>query len=355
MAILALQRGFAAIALSGALASLGAQQAAALAPAPLRICATTTDLAALCRAVGGPDVEITAFTAGPEDPHFATARPSMIQKLNRADLLVSVGRELEIGWLPLLVTGARNPAVADGGAGRLVAADCVRALGVPTGPVDRSQGDVHQGGNPHFLTDPLCGLQVAAALVAKLTALRPDGGARFAQGLAALRRALAEALVGPTVAARYGHDAEKLLLLCGAGTLESLLREQGDLADLGGWAALLAPHRGALVVADHDLWPYFAERFGLRVIGFLEPAPGIAPTTAHLQTVVAEMRQQKVRVILSVPYFAVQHAEFVAAATGARIAAMAHQPGGRGGDPDYVTSIDANVRAVATALGTSDR
>ncbi|HZN41121.1 MAG TPA: metal ABC transporter substrate-binding protein [Planctomycetota bacterium] len=321
----------------------------------LRVCATTTDLGALCAAVGGNEVQVTTFVRPAEDPHSLEARPSLLKALNKADVLVLVGRELEIGWLPVLLSNARNGAVLAGQPGYVDCSTAVRALGVPTGPVDRSQGDVHAAGNPHYLTDPLCGLQVAALVTERLTQLRPAAQATFARNLQELRKRLAVAMVGENLAARYDDDAERLALLFGAGKLATLLREQGDLADLGGWFGALLPHRGAPLVVDHDLWPYFAERFGLTVVAQLEPRPGVAPTTAHLEKVIARMRSDRVRVIATASYFPPRHAEFVRQATGAQVAVLAHQPGALPGTDDYCAFVDHNVRALVAVLAETPR
>ncbi len=324
------------------LALLPAQQ-------PLRVCATTPDLASLVASIGGPLVEVTTFTKGVEDPHFLDARPSMIRALHDADLLVDVGLDLEVGWLPVLTGQARNGNVLRGGAGRLVAGDGIQTLGVPSGIVDRALGDVHAYGNPHYLLDPVRGLQVAGQIRDALSRLRPEARDAFGKRYDELRERIAGALVGEQLAGTY--DVEKLALLQQHGRLQSFLTEQGQLDQLGGWLGALRPYAGAKLVADHDLWPYFAARFGLEVIGFFEPKPGIAPTTGHLEELTRRMQAEQVRVILSVPYFSARHAEFVARKTGARIAAMAHQTGARPGATDYVAMIDHNVRAIVAALG----
>jgi len=314
------------------------------------VVATTPDLASLCRAVGGEAVTVVSLARGPEDPHFVDARPSMLRALRSAEVLVEVGRELEIGWLSVLVDNARNGAILAGQSGRIDASAAVRVLGLPTGPVDRSQGDVHGRGNPHFLADPLCGLQVAALLRDRFAASWPAERETFAANFVGFRRSLAVAMAGERVAAKYDHDAERLALAFGAGRLEGVLREQGDLRELGGWFGAMAPFRGAPLVADHDVWPYFAERFGVRMVGFLEPKPGLAPTTAHLDEVAATMRAESVRAILTCPFFAPQHAERLAKATNAAIVPMLHQCGAKAGVDDYVAFVDTNVRSLAAAL-----
>jgi ABC-type Zn uptake system ZnuABC Zn-binding protein ZnuA len=331
-------------------AALLAAVAAAQDVEPLRACATTPDLASLLEAVGGDLVETTTFTKPTEDAHFVEARPSMVKALNRADLLVEVGLELEQAYLRVLVDNARNAAVLAGGPGRVDASTAIRKLGLPRSPVDRSMGDVHALGNPHYLLDPMRGLEVAALLRDALTRLRPAAKDRFDQGYADLRRRLAVACVGEELAGLYGDDVERLGLLFQHGKLAAFLDEHGDRDKLGGWFAALLPHRGAKVVADHDLWPYFAERFGIEVIGFFEPKPGIAPTTTHLEALIPRMKAESVGVILASPYMAPQHAEFVARKTGARIADMAHQTGARPGCGDYVATAEHNVRVLVSAL-----
>ncbi len=325
----------------------------ALAAAPVlaqhRVATTTADLAALCREVGGSAVVVECLSRPGEDPHFVAARPGMVKQLAMAEFLAETGRDLEIGWLPVLLQQCRNARVQAGEPGRFVAADHVRALGVPSGTVDRRSGDVHVAGNPHFLLDPLCGLRVARALQQRFASIWPAEKDLFVANFTNFERRLAVSMVGETIADRYGNDAERLSMLFGAGKLDELLRSQGDAADLGGWFAAMSPLRGAAVVAEHDLWPYFAERFGLRVIGFFEPKPGVAPSARHLATLADSMAAEHVGVILSVPYFSPRHAEAMATRTQARIALLEHQPGARGSRGDYIACVDWNVAAVVAA------
>jgi ABC-type Zn uptake system ZnuABC Zn-binding protein ZnuA len=314
------------------------------------VVATTPDLAALLRAIGGPLVAVTTLVAGPQDPHYLDPRPSMLYALQRAELLVETGRELESGWLPVLVNNCRNPAIQAGQLGRLDASIAVRALGALGGTMDRTAGDLHRGGNPHYLSDPLCGLQVAALLRDRCALLWPTAKPTFAANYEHFRQQLAKALVGDVLAQLYEDDAEQLLTALGGGTLLPLLEQQGDLPKLGGWAQLLRPLQQSPIVADHDLWPYFAQRFGFVVFGFLEPKPGMSPTTHHLQALAERMQQAKVRAVLCSPYFPPQHAKVLQQAAGAVLVPMAHQPGARPGTDDYVAWIDHNVRALAAAL-----
>jgi ABC-type Zn uptake system ZnuABC Zn-binding protein ZnuA len=207
---------------------------------------------------------------------------------------------------------------------------------------------VHPAGNPHYLLDPVNGLKVARLIRDKLIELRPEGRPSFAQRYDAFRQRLGVALVGEALAQKY--DPEKLATLGEAGTLADFLNTQGDAGRLGGWLGVLRPYAGAKVVADHNLWPYVARRFGLSVVAFLEPKPGLPPTTKHLNAVIALMRAQRITVVLANPYFDPRAAQLVVEQTGARLVKMAHQVGARPGTDDYLPMVDYNVRQLAAAL-----
>ncbi len=328
---------------------LGLLAAVALAVEPVRVVAAVPEIGAVLRAVGGDAVQVSVLARPHEDPHRVEARPSFVVDLARAELLVATGNELEIGWLPPLVAQARNPRLRAEAGGFLEAASLVQApIGVPAGPVDRSAGDVHAHGNPHVLLDPGVGLLLAEALAARLAVLRPDAAAAIEQRLDAFRLRLGGALFGEAVAARL--DPRKLVQLDDHGRLEGFLAQQGLAGEVGGWWAQLRPHRGAAIAADHDLYPYFARRFGLRVAVLLEPKPGVPPSTRHLAAVSTRMRDEGIRALLATPYFDRKAIELVARSAGARIADMAHQAGVRPGSEDYTDWIGANVAAVAAAL-----
>jgi len=319
------------------------------------VVATTPDLASLCRTIGGDGIVVTTYVAGPQDPHYLDARPSMLYAMQKAELLVFLGRELESGWLPLLITNGRNPATQAGQLGHLDCSSAVRALGVPTAGINRSAGDIHGAGNPHYLLDPLCGLQVAELLRNRMAALWPAEKDVFAANYTAFRQQLAEAMVGPELAKAYDYAAEKLALAFGNGTLLAVLQEQGDGSRLGGWFAQLAPLRGQALVVDHDLWPYFTERFGLRLFGYLEPRPGMTPTTAHLEQLVTRMREGQVKVLLASSYFPLQYAKALQKQLPIQVAEMAHQPGARPGTDDYLAFLDHNVHSVVAAFAAASR
>ena len=304
------------------------------------------------QAVGGDAVSTTAFAKGTEDPHFIEAKPSFVKALSQANLLVMLGVEMEAGWSPVVLQSARNSAVASGAAGYLDASRAIRLLDVPTGVIDRSMGDVHPGGNPHYLLDPMCGLQVARLIRDKLIELHPDQKADFDKNYDAFRQKIDEHLVGAALAKKYKpDDIPKLCLLFEHGKLESYLKSQHEERLLGGWLGMMLPYFGTKVVDDHNMWPYFARRFGLRVIAHMEPKPGVPPTTQHLGTVAQQMVAEKVRIILANPYYDSRHAQFLATNTGAKIVNVAHQVGSRPGTDDYLSMVDYNVRQLVAALG----
>jgi ABC-type Zn uptake system ZnuABC Zn-binding protein ZnuA len=306
---------------------------------PLRVVTSTTDLADLARRVGGDEVAVEALVRGPQDPHFVDPRPSFVRLLHEADVYVEMGLQLEIGWSPVLLQSARNAKVRPGGERYVDASQAIVPLEVPSGAIDRSQGDVHLGGNPHYLSDPLNGLRVARLLADRLAVARPAAAATLQANLASFERALLGRLVGEELAART--PATELVEAIEADRLGT---------SAGGWLGQLAQARGTLAVQDHRLWPYFARRFGLELVGELEPIPGIAPTTAHLTEIVERVKARGVRLLLASPYFDPRHARTVADRTGVPVVVLAHQSGALPGADDYLSTADHNVRAVAEAL-----
>lgn len=282
------------------------------AAAALRVVTTTEGLAALAREVGGDRVEVQSLSRGVQDPHFVDANPVLAVKLRAADLLVDVGLELEVGWLPPLVTQSRNAALQPGGPRRLTAAAAVAVLDVPTGVVDRSRGDLHAGGNPHFLTDPRRAVQVAEALSARLASLDPAGAAGYADRTATFRRAVEAAL--------------------------------------SGWRAELAPLAGRKVFTHHRTLTYFLDWTGLVSAGELEPRPGTPPPPAHLAKLVEVARREGVKAIVVENFYDSRSDEQVARLTGARVVTI---PGDVGGDPagkDYLAYVGLLVQRVAAAV-----
>jgi zinc/manganese transport system substrate-binding protein len=282
--------------------------------AKLSVVATTPDFAAVATAVGGDQVSVLALAKPTEDPHFVDARPSHVVKLNQADALIEGGAELEMGWLPPLVDGARNSKIATGAPGRIVASEGIQLLDVPAS-VDRSKGDMHALGNPHFMLDPENAKRVAAHISDAFCRLDASGCATYRANLSRFT-------------ASIDHKMPE-------------------------WHAALAPFAGSEIVTYHVSWRYFAQRFDLKTNTFLEPKPGIPPTPPHLAEVIGKMNAEHIRAILVEPFQQRKVADAVASHTGAHIAAVAQFPGAvPGTDNDYVALVDANVKAIAQALGT---
>lgn len=295
---------FALLALAGTGSSAAGQ---------LRVVATTPDLASVAREIGGNLVNVKALAKPTEDPHYVDAKPSHIVTLNRADALIEGGAELELGWLPPLLENSRNAKISAGAPGRIVASEGVKMLEIPTS-FDRSKGDVHSLGNPHFLIDPV-NVKIIARKIAD----------HFAQ-------------IDPKSAGTYKANLAKF-------------NAKVDVK-LAEWQRELASYRGAKIVTYHKDFVYLAKRFNLEVVETLEPKPGIAPSPAHLAMVIGKMKAANARVILVQPYQNRRTAETVARQTGAVVLDVPQQPGARSNTVTYFDMMDNIVSTLAGAFRT---
>ena len=316
---------------------------------PLKACATVPELGSLVQEIGGEQTTLTVFAKGTENAHFVVPKPSFIKALSTCDVYIQVGLDLEIGWAPPLLQNARNGAILPGGQGYIDASTAITPLEVSSVPVDRSMGDIHPFGNPHYLLDPMNGLRVARLLRDRLSVLRPTNAPYFAERYADFRRRLGVALVGQALADAY--DFEKLAVLARHGRLEAFLKSQGQEALLGGWLGSLRPHAGNKLVGDHNAWAYFAQLFGFDMVAYLEPLPGIPPTTKHLNTVIELMKANGVRAVLAVAYYDPRYARFISENSGAAVVPMAVQADSRPGTAHYLDMVDYNVKQLSAALG----
>lgn len=287
--------------------------ATAGAAAKLNVVATTPDFGAIAREIGGDKVEVFTMAKPTEDSHFVDAKPSFVVKLNRADALLEGGAELEVAWLGPLLDQARNPRLAAGKPGRIVCNQGVTMLEIPA-TLDRSRGDEHAAGNPHFTTDPGNAKIVARTIANAFTALEPKSGDAFNANL------------------------EKFNQRIDAKMME--------------WKKLLAPYAGKRIASYHNSWPYFIQRFELKGGLFLEPKPGIPPSPAHLSDVIAAMKTDNVRIIIVEPHVNHRSADLVASRTGATVLDFAAYPGGKGVPADYAGWMDSLVQALAKAFAT---
>jgi ABC-type Zn uptake system ZnuABC Zn-binding protein ZnuA len=317
----------------------------------LNICCTVRSIGSIAESIGGDDCVVTTFAKGSENPHYIDARPSMVKTLSSADVFIEQGLELEVGWAPVILGQARNTKVLPGAAGFIDVSTVISPMELPSGPVDRSMGDVHPAGNPHFMTDPWNGILVARLIRDKLDELRPSAKTSFDARCAAFEKSICVALVGEKLANQYPTDAiGKLAQLNETGKLKEFLAKQGKLADLGGWLGMLLPFAGTKVVSDHNQWVYFGRRFGLEFAGYLEPKPGLTPTTAHLGDLVKLVPAQGVKIIFASPGFDPKSGEFMASKTGAKFLILAHEVGALAGADSYIQMIDYDVKQITSAL-----
>jgi zinc/manganese transport system substrate-binding protein len=280
--------------------------------APVKVITTTQDLASIVAEIGGDKVTVESLAKGYQDPHFVEAKPSFVIKLHSADLLVVVGRELEIGWLPPLITQSRNANIQPGSAGYLDASQTVKILDIPTGQITRAMGDVHPSGNPHYWLDPANGRQIAKAVQAKLSEFSRGDAPYFAQRYADFDRRLGE--------------AEKR------------------------WKAAMAPNKGLKIVTYHRSWTNFADAFGLDVIGYVEPKPGIPPSPGHTLDLQQEMKRQNVKILLVEPYFDMKTPNAIGRETGAKVLVMPPSVGGVKEVTTYIQLFDYDVDLLVRAV-----
>ncbi len=301
--------GIAALALLLASAPVVPPAAAA---GKLLIITATTDLAAVVQEIGGDRVEVESIARGYQDPHFVEAKPSFLLKLRKADLLIVVGLELEIGWLPPLITQSGNPRIQPGAPGYFDASRFAKILEIPTGQVTRAEGDVHPQGNPHYWLDPENGLRVAKGVQTKLSEMRPADAGYFAERYASFEQRIKQA-------------------------------EQR-------WQDQMKPYAGRKIVTYHRSWPNFAGHFHLDVAGYVEPRAGIPPSPAHLVELIAMMKRENVKVILVEPYFDLKTPQSVAQQTGAQVVVLLPSVGGEKEITDYFKLFDYDIAKLKQAF-----
>ncbi|MDB4459150.1 metal ABC transporter substrate-binding protein [bacterium] len=285
--------------------------------AKLNVVATLPDSAAIARAIVGDVGTVTCLAQGSEDPHFVAPRPSYIRTLNRADVLIEGGADLEIGWLPPLVSGARNSKIRPGAKGRISTAKGLRLLDVSTGPIDRSAGHVHAAGNPHFLMDPLRGKVVAQNITIRLSRIDPSN------------------------ASKYRSNLDKFVK-----RLDAKLKE---------WSERMSGHKGIAFVSYHKTFDYFAERYGLVVVGQLEPKPGVSPTPAHVKALVPKAKAESVKIVVIGSFRSRRMADYLAKLTEASVLVLPVMPMDDLSVDSYFNWIEAIVSAFDDSLLTTGR
>jgi ABC-type Zn uptake system ZnuABC Zn-binding protein ZnuA len=283
-----------------------------IAEAQLKVVTSTTDLYDIAREVGGNKITASHIGEGYQDPHFIEAKPSFVLQLRNADVWAFVGLDLEIGWMPLLLDGARNPKIRQGGSGYLDASTAVPILDRPQGNVDRSMGDVHPLGNPHYWLDPENGRRIARLFKAKFTQLDPANATAYDANEKSFEARL--------------NAAEK------------------------GWQADLATIKGKPVVAWHTSWRYFAEYNGMNIVAFMEPKPGVPPSPSHLYEVIQTVKRTGAKAIVMEPFYDRKVADLVAKQTGIKVLILPPSVGGVKGSDDYIDLMRYDMSQLAAAV-----
>jgi zinc/manganese transport system substrate-binding protein len=295
------------------LLSLGALFLPSLAEAKkLTVVTATTDIAALAQEVGGDKISVESIAKGYQDPHFVEAKPSFLLKLRQADLLIVVGLQLEIGWLPPLINQSGNARIQVGAPGYLDASQFAEILDIPTGTVTRAMGDVHPLGNPHYWLDPENGRRIAKGIAGKLGDLDPSNTAYYQE--------------------RF-QDFDKRLAAA----------EQK-------WDAEMKPYHGRKVVTYHNSFPNFAKHFSLNVIGYVEPRPGIPPTPSHTIELIGLMKRENCKVILVEPYFDLKTPQAIARDTGGIVVQYLPSVGGEKQVTNYFELFDYDIGLLTKAF-----
>ncbi len=280
----------------------------------LKVVVTTQDLADIVRNVGGDRVQVTCICRDGQDPHFVETKPSYLRSLQQADAFIETGLSLEIGWAPSLLRSARNPKIMPGHSNFMEASAGIKVLEKPTGKVDRTRGDAHPDGNPHYTLSPNNVKQVARNITIFLKKIDPQGSQIYDKNYS-----------------NYWYMI--------------------DNADKR-WKAALKPFAGSSIVTYHSTWTYFAQHFGLKVCGHVEPKPGVSPSSAQLNELVKTMAASNAKAIVYEPWYPANLPNSLAKRTGAQALMLNIQPAAQGvsGQSTYIQMMDRNVNSLVKAL-----
>jgi len=279
--------------------------------AVLHVVSSIPTLGSLAKEVGGDRVAIESLGKGYQDPHFVEPKPSLMLVLNRADLLLHVGMELEIGWLPPLVLGSRNPKIQNGELGNLDCSRVIPVMDVPTTKIDRSMGDIHPQGNPHYWLPPSNARLIAKDIAGRLAQLDPEGKTTYDKNLA-------------TFLSRVDAKEKE-------------------------WAPLAARLKGLKIVTYHKSWTYVSHWLGMTEIGYIEIKPGIPPDPQHLVRLISVMKSESVKLLLMEDFYNKSVAELVTRKAGAKLLDLPTDVGARPEIKDWFTLVDVVLKAMAAA------
>ena len=265
---------------------------------------TTSDLKSITELIGNDKVDVSSIATGFQNPHFVDPKPSYIIKLSKADMFVTVGLDLETGWSPQLLSSSRNPKIQKGSNGYVDASVGVTLMQVPSS-INRGEGDIHIFGNPHYWLDPVNGKQIAKNICDGLEKISPENKAFFEANLKAFNTKI-------------------------------------DLK-LEEWAIKMSPFKGSKIIAYHNEWCYFENRFGMNIVDFLEPKPGIPPTPTQLVKIISEIKSNSIKVIISSPYFTTSSSDVVSQQTGAKTVILGTSVGAFDSIKDYFELFDYDI------------
>lgn len=279
--------------------------------ATIKVVTTLTDLKSIAELIGGDKVSVTSIATGYQNPHFVDPKPSYIMNLSSANLFVTVGLDLETGWSPQLLTSSRNPKIQKGAAGYVDASENIPLLQVPSS-ANRGEGDIHIYGNPHYWLDPLNGKIIARNIANGLERVDPANKSYYEANLKAFN-----------------------------DKIDAKMKE---------WAAKMAPFKGSPIIAYHNEWVYFEMRFGLHIVDFMEPKPGIPPTPSQLVKVIDEVKSNKIKVIISSPYFTTSSSDVVAKQTGVKVLTLATSVSAFDSIKNYFDLFDYDIAQLTAVL-----
>jgi len=277
----------------------------------IKIVTTTTDMKSIAEFIGGNKVSVSSIATGYQNPHFVDPKPSYIINLSKADLYVTVGLDLETGWSPQLLSSSRNTKIQKGSAGYVDASEGVTLLQVPNA-ANRAEGDIHIFGNPHYWLDPVNGKTIARNIANGLERVDPANKSFYEANLQLFNT-----------------------------RIDTKLKE---------WQIKMAPFKGSKIIAYHNEWVYFETRFGLQIVDFMEPKPGIPPTPSQLVKVIKEVKANNIKVIISSPYFTTTSSDVVSKQTGVKELTMATSVGAFDSIKDYFSLFDYNIDEITKAL-----
>ncbi len=277
----------------------------------IHVVTTTQDTRSITEIIGGNKVDVFAIATGYQNPHFVDPKPSYIIKLSNADLFVTLGLDLETGWSPSLLSSSRNPKIQKGSSGYVDASIGVQLMQVPSS-INRAEGDIHIFGNPHYWLDPINGKQIARNICNGLEKISPENKIYFEANLK---------------------------------TFDETIDQK-----LKGWNAQMTKYKGTKVIAYHNEWCYFENRFGLQIVDFLEPKPGIPPTPSQLVKIIGEVKSNSIKVIISSPYFTTSSSDVVAKQTGAKVLTLATSVGAFDSVKNYYDVFDYNIAQLVSIL-----